>query len=175
MISNFGRIKSLDRTIIYKNGRVSHIKERILNPSNDKDGYNVIILCYNNNKKAYKIHRLVATHFIPNINNLKEINHKDENKQNNNVNNLEWCTRKYNVNYYVNKNKDRFNKQISSARKNIKLNKRIEFYKNGVYIKTFNSVKECSEELSIDRHRIADVILRGVKNRSGFVFKYANE
>ena len=77
--------------------------------------------------------------------------------------------------YYINNNRDRFNKQISSARKNIKLNKKIEFYKNEVYIKTFNSVKECSEELNIDRHRIADVILRGVKNRNGFVFKYADK
>lgn len=63
----------------------------------DKDGYVSVILKHNNVKKTYLVHRLVAKAFIPNPDNLPQINHKDGNKENNNVNNLEWCTAKYNI------------------------------------------------------------------------------
>ena len=62
-------------------------------------GYPAIYLSSNGKRKYFLIHRLVAMAFIPNPNNYKEINHKDENPNNPNVNNLEWCTRKYNNNY----------------------------------------------------------------------------
>lgn len=94
-ISNFGNVKSLER--ITSDGR--RIKERFLNFTNTKDGYFRVILCKNKISKAFLVHRLVAQAFIPNTNNLPQINHKDENHINNNVNNLEWCTAKYNSNY----------------------------------------------------------------------------
>ena len=175
MISNFGRVKSLDRYIECKNGKMFHVKEKILKPTKDKDGYRTINLYYKQTIKACKIHRLVAEHFIPNPNNLPEVNHKDEDKSNNYVDNLEWCDRKYNVNYYIKNNQEKFYNQIHNARKNISLNKKVEVYKYGEYVKTFNSVKECSEELNVDRHRIADSALRGVKNRQGYIFKYIDE
>ena len=65
----------------------------------DIDGYIVVGLSKNGKQKNYKVHRLVAIAFISNPNNYVEINHIDENKHNNNVDNLEWCTRKYNCNY----------------------------------------------------------------------------
>lgn len=63
------------------------------------NGYFVVQLCKNNKRKNHLVHRLVAEHFIENPKSLPEINHKDEDKANNMVNNLEWCTRKYNMNY----------------------------------------------------------------------------
>lgn len=63
------------------------------------NGYKVVILYKDGKKKTYLVHRLVAIAFIPNPNNLPIINHKDENKTNNNVNNLEWCTYEYNNTY----------------------------------------------------------------------------
>ena len=54
-------------------------------------------------RKIKKVHRLVAETFIPNPDNLPEVNHKDENKQNPSVSNLEWCTSKYNSNYGIRK------------------------------------------------------------------------
>ena len=65
----------------------------------DEKGYLRTCLCKNSVSKFYLIHRLVAQTFIPNPNNLLEVNHKDGNKANNNVENLEWCNAKYNCNY----------------------------------------------------------------------------
>jgi hypothetical protein len=74
-----------------KKGRKSY-QERLLKTSVDKHGYVRADLCLNGVRKALKVHRLVATAFIPNPNNKPYINHKDGNKKNNNVNNLEWCS-----------------------------------------------------------------------------------
>lgn len=65
----------------------------------DEKGYVKVSLWVNKKVKTIKIHRLVAKYFVPNPYNYKEVNHKDENKTNNHAENLEWCTRKYNVNY----------------------------------------------------------------------------
>lgn len=65
----------------------------------NKAGYQYISLCENNIAKHYAVHRLVAEAFIPNPNNLPEINHKDKNRSNNKIDNLEWCDRKYNLEY----------------------------------------------------------------------------
>lgn len=68
---------------------------KIRKPFFDKNGY----VCINLHNHWYKVHRLVAQAFIPNPDNLPQINHKDEDKTNNNVSNLEWCDAKYNINY----------------------------------------------------------------------------
>ncbi len=90
-ISNFGNLRNCYTGTIYKQNSFAA-------------GY--IIVCVSlgsrNRKKAFKIHRAVAETFIPNPNNLPVINHKDGNKLNNNVDNLEWCTQKDNVNHAYN-------------------------------------------------------------------------
>ena len=97
-ISNFGNVKSLARKV--NNGKGIYTRqERVMTGEIDKYGYHQVCLRINGKGKKYKVHRLVAEAFIPNPNNLPEINHKDENKLNNNVDNLEWCTPKYNINY----------------------------------------------------------------------------
>ena len=81
-------------------GRVySYRGQKFLTPISDKDGYLRIKLCKNGNHKWFRIHRLVADAYIPNTDNLPQINHKDENKANNCLQNLEWCDCKYNNNY----------------------------------------------------------------------------
>ena len=90
-VSNLGRIKMLD--YIASDGR--KLKGRIRRTSKNNSGYTII----NIKSKHFLVHRLVAKAFIPNPNNYPQINHKDENKQNNRVDNLEWCTNKYNNNY----------------------------------------------------------------------------
>lgn len=90
-ISNLGRVKSLSKTLWNGVGYFES-KERILVPGKDKDGYLQVGLYKNKKRKSFKIHRLVGQHFILNEENKPEINHKDGDKQNNNVNNLEWVT-----------------------------------------------------------------------------------
>ena len=97
-ISNKGRIKSLDRYVEPK-GKFIKVKGKILNLNKNNSGYFYLNLCTNNLRKKFLIHRLVAIAFLPNPNKLKCVNHKDENKSNNNVENLEWCDHKYNNNY----------------------------------------------------------------------------
>ena len=99
-ISNLGNVKSVEK---YVNSCLKHNtkikrKEKMLKQYN-KSGYLQVALSKNGIKMFFLVHRLVAQAFIPNPNNLPQINHKDENKQNNNINNLEWCDRKYNCNY----------------------------------------------------------------------------
>lgn len=98
-VSSLGRVKSLKFN-----------KEKILKPQKDGSGYLQVQLCRNGKMKAFKVHRLVATAFLPNPIGLPEINHKDENKINNALNNIEWCDRKYNNNY------GNRNKKISKAK-----------------------------------------------------------
>lgn len=98
-VSNEGRIKSLHREIIYKDGRKKVLEERILHNFISDLGYYHVMLSKDGVSKRYKVHRLVAKAFIPNPDNLPVINHKDENPKNNVVENLEWCTQGYNVHY----------------------------------------------------------------------------
>lgn len=92
-VSNTGAIKSLERRIIFKNGRGKLHKERILSPGKDRYGYYQVVLCRNTyDQRTIKVHRLVAISFIENPENLPQVNHLDGNKENNNSNNLEWSS-----------------------------------------------------------------------------------
>ena len=99
-VSNFGRVKSVARTIDH-NGFMRFREERILTPiKRNRQGYmSVNLYSGKHNFKMYSIHRLVATAFLPNPGGLEFVNHKDENTSNNRVDNLEWCTQTYNTNY----------------------------------------------------------------------------
>lgn len=94
-VSNFGRVKSVSRTVKFGE-RYRDICDTILKPRLHKNGYYTVCLF---GKKNRYIHRLVAETFIENPYNLPQINHKDEDKRNNAVWNLEWCDGLYNINY----------------------------------------------------------------------------
>lgn len=94
------KIKGYEEYFIDEYGNVySQKSRRYLNQDKGKDGYYYVQLCKNGERKRIAVHRLVATNFIENPFSLPQVNHKDENKLNNNINNLEWCTEKYNTNY----------------------------------------------------------------------------
>jgi hypothetical protein len=91
-ISNYGRAKSLERC----DSKGRQLKEKILKPKIDRNGYFYVRLSKNGKWKNFSISRLVALHFIPNPENKKEVNHFDGNKSNNHELNLQWCTRSEN-------------------------------------------------------------------------------
>lgn len=128
-INEFGEVLSIK----YK-------KPRILKKKLDKNtGYYKINLSEKGKVKSYNVHRLVANAFISNPLNYKYVNHKDENKQNNSTDNLEWCTHKYNDNYGSRKEKlsEKHSKKI------------LQLDKKGHLIKEWNSIKEVNNTLKI--------------------------
>lgn len=98
-VSNEGRVKSLERYSVRFGHQKELIDEKIISPRKSGSGYMLVSLSKQGERKTKSIHRLVAQAFIPNPKSFPFINHKDENKTNNHVDNLEWCTPKYNVNY----------------------------------------------------------------------------
>jgi hypothetical protein len=101
-IESNGDVYSQDRIVEDKNGNI-HFKEgQLLKTSINSTGYHQVNLCKNGTSKIYKVHRLLALTYLPNPNNYPCVNHKDCNRLNNNLNNLEWCTHQYN-NQSINK------------------------------------------------------------------------
>ncbi len=90
--SNLGKIRSLDRKIKHKRYDFINVKGKILSPRLDKDGYETVVLCKDTEKKYARVHIFVAKTFIPNPNNLPEVNHYDNIRNNNNIKNLLWGT-----------------------------------------------------------------------------------
>lgn len=125
----------------------------------DTSGYRVVNLFKNGKQKTRTVHRLVAKAFISNPNNFPIINHKDENKQNNNVNNLEWCTCKYNINY-----SSRDGHAISERMKNNNnaIKKKVKCITTG---EIFISLAEAARKYNIDKSSIAKVCKGKMKYR----------
>lgn len=159
-VSNLGRVKSLDRIIINKNGRKRLRKGKILNSLMNKSGYFKVCLYKDNNIKNMYIHQLVAKAFIPNPNNLHEVNHIDEDKSNNVVDNLEWCDRNYNINY---------------GTRNKKVSKSIIMYdKQGNKLKEFNSMLSAERYLNKPngQSNISACCNGRCKTAYGYIWKY---
>ncbi len=95
-VSNYGRIKSLEKSFIIYRGGIQKRKQKIKNLQSDKYGYNTVALSKNSLKKTYKVHRLVAISFLEKPDDLDIINHKNGIKNDNRVENLEWCNNSLN-------------------------------------------------------------------------------
>ena len=170
-VSNFGRIKSLN----YRRSG----KEKIMKLKKHKNGYMEICL-YKNKYKTLKVHRLVAFMFVENndIVNKKEVNHKDENKENNYAYNLEWCTPKYNSNYgNRNKKMSKKKKELYSWENNTRCKKVIQYDLNNNIIKIWNYAKEVSETLNINYTMLIHTLngKRKTNEYKNFIWKYKED
>ena len=170
-VSTLGRVK---RLAYYKNvcgGGKQYCEERILKSQKRKRGYQAVMLSKNSKKKSFLVHRLVAIVFIPNPDNLPQVNHKDENTSNNCVNNLEWCNQCYNSNYGTSKYR------ISTKLKNGVLSKPVEQYcKNGMFIMEYPSAIEASRVLGLNVSGIISCCNNNPKysHCGGYQWKYKN-
>lgn len=144
-VSNLGNVKSLNYR---RKGQ-----EELLSPGITQWGYLIVSLSKNGEIKQFSIHRLVAKTFLPNPLNLPEVNHKDHNEQNNCVDNLEWCTSRYNQEY-------------SHA-------KQVEQYDlNGNLINVWKSVREIERQLGFSASHISNCCLGRYKQAYGYVWRY---
>ena len=133
----------------------SYKSKKFLKQGVNKIGYLYVNLCKNGKRKSYVIHRLVAMAYLPNPENLPEINHKDENKTNNCLQNLEWCNRKYNINY---------------GTRNEKLKKPIlQFDLNGNFIREWPSATDVGKEV---KNNICHCLKGDYKTSCGYIWKY---
>ena len=170
-VSNLGNVKSLARDIYYQNGIVHRTKEKILVPGLNNKGYQYVNLYKKGKVKSMLIHRLVAMAFLPNPENKPMVNHKDENPLNNCVDNLEWCTASFNINY---------------GTRNIRMVQNRRYPKLGNHPrakaifceelnKTFDCAKRAGEELGIDVSSIVKVCKGKAKIAGKLHWRYASE
>lgn len=144
----------------------------LLKAGRNLQGYMNVSLTKNGKSKTYKVHRLVAVAFIPNPNNYPYINHKDENKANNHVDNLEWCTHKYNINYGT--AIERRSKAIEES--TVKKRKAVlQLSLRGEIVGEYRSIKEASEKTNIDRKQISNAINHHRRQASGFFWILKDE
>lgn len=160
-VSNYGRIKRLERLVYYGNRSPFLVKEKILELTNHKRGYKTIMLHKNKKSKLWLVHRLVALTFMPNPNNYPQVNHKDENKLNNKVENLEWCTNEYNSYYGT---------RIKRSAEHHPKRQISQYDINGNFIRTWDSIAEAKKTLKIGN--ISAVCMGKYKQTKGYIFKY---
>lgn len=132
-ISNMGNVKSLDR--LDSKGRIVH--GRILIHKKDGGGYHAVCLCKDGKRYYPKIHRLVCETFLPNPENKPTVNHKDENKDNNRLDNLEWATYMENAHYGTRMERCYSNRDYKAIGKRISQSLRLKY-----------SVKEAMKHMS---------------------------
>ena len=152
---------------VTEDGRVySFASKTFLKPQVTGKGYLTVQLGRGRNYKPYRVHRLVAEAFIPNPDNLPEVNHIDEDKTNNSVDNLEWCTRQYNLNYGTGRQRAR-EKVLATTR--AKFGKPIYCVELG---KTFSCASEAATELHIKDERIRFCCKGRRKTAGGYHWQY---
>lgn len=162
-ISNLGRIKSLERKVRHNYGGLRIVPEKILKPSPDGDGYLYISLSKEGKKKNPKIHKLVAYHFLENPDNLPQVNHLDEDKNNNRLSNLEWCTCLHNLTHSNIIRKGNIARAKAIVQKSL----------TGEVIREYESIAEAQRELSLKNHTGIIRCCQGKQNTShGYKWEY---
>lgn len=168
-VSNKGRVKSK----CYHNGT----DERILKIRKNQSGYSIVNLYDGKNTagKLKTVHRLVAQTFLPNPKSYPVINHKDENPQNNNVNNLEWCDSKYNVNYSVKLHPERKIKRYGQKRRPYKLDKQVlQKTLDGTLVERYENASKVTQQKGYNQWSITQCCDGKRKTAYGFIWQYAN-
>ena len=156
-VSNLGRVRSLN---FRRTGKV-----QVLKPGKNKCGYLLVNLCKDGKLKSCLVHRLVAQAFLPNLDNLPQVNHRDEDKENNLLDNLEFCTSKYNNNYGSHSQRMSKTRSIPVA----------QLTKEGELITVYYGTREASRQTGISQGNISECCRGKLKTCGGFIWKYVNQ
>lgn len=164
--SNLGRVRTKDRYVPSKGGGKRLIKGRVLKQQLHPCGY--MYVSFRTNGKYFKlsVHRIIATCFIPNPDNLPEVNHRDCNPKNNVVSNLEWCTRQYNVAY-----REKYGTPASEALGCPVFAVNLETLE----VLHFETQSEASRQLGVFRGHINNVLKGRLNKTHGYWFCCADE
>ncbi len=155
-VSSMGRFKSL-----------KYGKERILKPTKDGSGYLKVGLSKDGKVKEHLAHRIVAEAFLNNPYNLSEVNHKNEDKSDNRVENLEWCDHKYNMNYGTGR------QRFSMKHKNGKTSKKVfQYTLAGEFVAEYPSVHEVERQLGYSQGNISECCNDKRKTAYSYVWRY---
>lgn len=160
-ISNLGRLRSFVRST----------EPRIIAPHYDKDGYIMYYLFRDGKSHVKKAHRLVAVAFIPNNDNLPQINHKDEDKTNNRASNLEWCTLLYNNRYGTKRQR----MSLYAMYKGHFLRRIRQYTKDGLFVKEHISSRMAERETNIKHQNIIETCRGGQRQSGGYLWCYADD
>lgn len=173
-ISNFGNVRSLNRCYYDSNGFKHEIKQRQLKPAINKYGYLQVGLSLNNKIKSFTIHVLVANAFINNVENKPTVNHKDGNKLNNFVNNLEWATKSEQATHALEHNLRKLpNSWVGKfGSEHCRSKSVIKYDLNNVELKKYESIIEAANEYNVNSTSIIRVCSGKGKTCCGFIWKY---
>lgn len=157
-------IKGFPGYFVSNLGNVKGIKNRILKPNAGR-AYLTVPLYNKMGQYRFPIHRLVATAFVPNPNNLPMVNHKDENKRNNQADNLEWCDSKYNNTY---------GEKIWGGRRKVaeKRQKHVLQVVNGECV-YYPSIRDAARSTGVNRHCISRACNGLAHTAGGFSWRFA--
>ena len=171
MLEEWKAIKNYEDYLISNLGNVYSVKRNCYLKLEDAHGYNRVTLCKNGKHKKYFVHRLVAEAFIKNKENLPYINHKDENKKNNCVDNLEWCTHLYNI-HYGTAIKRRIQSQLNQPSTAKKV---YQFTKEGKYINEYLSIAEAARVNNLYKTNISSCCYKkyGCKTSGGYIWSFS--
>lgn len=170
-VSNLGNVRSLDRVVVRGN-KPLHVRGTKIIPCADYKGYLRLRLQFAGKRYTLRVHRAVAMAFLPNPNNLPQVNHKDGNKKNNCVENLEWCSNaenqrhSYHVLGRVSPSKGRFGAKHWASKQILQL-------KNGEIIGRFYGTREAARITGIQRNGILRTLKGRAKSAGKCVWVYA--
>lgn len=165
-VSDEGRVRCLKRRL--KNGGVFVYEEPLIRMLRGTDkGYLQVTLFDGAKRKDFAVHRLVAQAFIPNPLNLPEVNHRNEVKSDNRAENLEWCSRKYNMNYGSAKHRSKMN---NPNRRDVE-----QYTRDGVFVMRYHSSMDAHRETGIDNSAITKCCLKrkNFNTAGGYLWRYA--
>lgn len=165
-ISNYGNVKALN----YRNRGIT----KNITPKKHNRGYLHVILYKQNTSKSFLVHRLVAEHFIKKDANQNEINHKDGDKTNNHIDNLEWCTHKENIHHFLDCLIDKKYGGVRKRRAFKRLNKVLQLDMNNNLLKTWDNLSSIKHALNFNESHIQEVCEQKRKTAYGYKWKYAD-